>query len=101
MLNAIRRALLRCGVSPASPTPRTANPAAWIDRLEDGRLMAGDVPLVAQAFFGPAEQVTSVVLTFDVPLDPATAANTAAYRIVTVTKERNDGVFGDGSTDRD
>lgn len=63
--------------------------------------MAGDVPLVAQAFFGPAEQVTAVVLTFNVPLDPATAANTAAYRIVTVTKERNDGVFGDGSTDLD
>lgn len=61
----------------------------------------GDVPLVAQAFFGPAEAVTSVVLTFNVPLDPATAANKAAYRIVTVTKEKNDGLFGDGSTEID
>jgi hypothetical protein len=61
----------------------------------------GDVPLVAQAFVGPAEQVTSVVLTFAMPLDPTTAANTAAYRIVTVTKEKNDGFFGDGSTDTD
>ena len=61
----------------------------------------GDVPLVAQAFFGPAEAVTSVVLTFAVPLDPATAADTAAYRIVTVTKEKDDGLFGDGSTETD
>ena len=101
MLNAIRRLLLRRNAAALIHTRPGASRAvpACAQPLEARRLMARDVPLVAQAFFGPAEDVTAVVLTFSVPLDPVTAANTAAYRIVTVKKERDDGVFGDGTTD--
>ncbi len=69
--------------------------------LERRQLLAANVPLVAQAFLGSSEDVTAVVLTFAAPLDPVTAADTAAYRIVRVTKSRNDGFFGDGKTERD
>src|SRR5688500_15494659 len=101
MFNAIRRVLLRVRTPLTRDEGRRIASPPCAQPLEERRMMARDVPLVAQAFFGPAEAVTSVVLTFDVPLDPATAANTAAYRIVRVTKERNDGFFGDGSIDRD
>ena len=99
MFNAIRRVLHRSNDLAAGGGGGGAPPCA--ERLEARQLMARPVPVVAQAFVGPPEQVTAVVLTFDVPLDPATAANTAAYRVVRVTKERDDGFFGDGSSDLD
>jgi hypothetical protein len=99
MFNAIRRLPLRRNALAGNDHCRNGSPArpACAQPLEGRLFMAADVPLVAQAFHGPAEDVTAVVLTFDVPLDPVTAANTAAYRIVTVKKERDDGIFGDGS----
>ena len=80
------------GTAPA-PTPACVQP------LERRQLLAAVGPVVAQQFIGPPDAVTAVVLTFDVPLDPASAANPGAYRIVRVKKERNDGPFGDGQTE--
>lgn len=108
MFNAIRRVLRQTNIV----TTRAPAAADCVQGLERRWMLAGDVPLVAQAFFGPAEAVTSIMLTFAVPLDPATASNADAYRITTVTKNKKDGLFGggliggglfggDGSTERD
>ena len=72
------------------------------ETLEPRRLMATVGPVVAQHFIGPQEAVTAVVLTFDVPLDPATAQNAGAYKLVRKTEDDDDGGFGgggDGGTD--
>ena len=66
--------------------------------LEPRRLMASVGPVVAQQFIGTGDSVTSVVLTFDVPLDPATATNPAAYRFVRKFQVDDEGgFFGSGN----
>ena len=74
-----------------------------VETLEPRRLMASVGPVVAQHFIGPQEAVTAVVLTFDVLLDPTTAQNPAAYKLVRKTEDDDDGGFGgsggDGGTD--
>jgi hypothetical protein len=71
----------------------------FVDSLEPRRLMATVGPVVAQHFIGPQEAVTAVVLTFDVPLDPTTAQNTSAYKLVRKSQDDDDGFGGDGGTD--
>jgi hypothetical protein len=56
--------------------------ACRVELLEHRRLMAIQGPVVAQQFIGTVDAVTAVVLHFDVPLDPATASNVNAYRMV-------------------
>jgi hypothetical protein len=72
-----------------------------VETLEPRKLMASVGPVVAQHFIGPQEAVTAVVLTFDVPLDPATAQNPGAYKLVRKSRESDDGPFGDGDSTTD
>jgi hypothetical protein len=50
-------------------------------------------PVVAQEFVGPPEAITSVVLTFNVPLDPTTAQNPDAYAMIRKFSSQDDGFF--------
>lgn len=64
--------------------------------------MARPVPVIAQEFVGTVEQITSVVLTFDRALDPASAQNPAAFRMIEkFRKDDSDGGFFDGEDDSD
>jgi hypothetical protein len=56
---------------------------------------------VAQQFVGTVDAVTSVVLTFDVPLDPTTAQNVEAYRLVRKERSTDDGFGGSGESSTD
>jgi hypothetical protein len=68
-----------------------------IESLECRRLLATVGPLVAQHFVGTPEGITSVVLTFDVPLDPTTASNSDAYSLVKKFRsDKDDEGFGGG-----
>src|SRR5687767_3169945 len=57
-----------------------------VEPLEPRRLLAAAGPaagpLVAHRFVGEPEGITAVVLTFNVPLDPATAQNPQAYEFI-------------------
>ncbi len=68
------------------------------ESLESRQLMAATVgPVVAQQFVGTPAAITSVVLTFNVPLDPVTAQNADSYRMVRKFRDGNDTFFiGDG-----
>jgi hypothetical protein len=68
--------------------------------------MATVGPVVAQHFVGTQESVTAVVLTFDVPLDPASAQNVSAYKMVRKSRSGGDiefglGGFGEGDSETD
>jgi hypothetical protein len=62
--------------------------------LERRQLLAAASPIVAQQFVGTPEGITSVVLTFNVALDPATAQNPDSYELI--KKFRSDGSDGFG-----
>ena len=51
--------------------------SAVMESMEPRRLLAG--PVVAMTILGTEQEVTGVVLTFNVPLDPASAQNPDAY----------------------
>src|SRR4051812_31560108 len=68
--------------------------APRIESLERRRLMAIQGPVVAQQFIGTVDEVTAVVLHFNVPLDPATASNVNAYRFVRKFRSSDDGGLG-------
>jgi len=56
--------------------------------------MAIQGPVVAQQFIGTVDEVTAVVLHFNVPLDPATASNVNGYRFVRKFRSKDDGGLG-------
>jgi hypothetical protein len=73
----------------------SSSPASLVEPLESRRLLsdgvvvaAGELPdiagpqLVGMHLVGPNDAVTQVVLTFNEPLDPATAQDTAAYQLL-------------------
>jgi hypothetical protein len=67
----------------SAAAPSVSHSVAKIENLETRTLMARvPVPVAAQEFVGTQEAITSVVLTFNVPLDPTTAENPEAYRLV-------------------
>jgi hypothetical protein len=77
------RYLKRSKRSAVAAAPRISRSVPKIENLETRALMSRvPIPLVAQAFVGTQEAITSVVLTFNVPLDPTTAQNPGAYRLV-------------------
>jgi hypothetical protein len=90
---------LRCVISgksstrPAPPAPRPVvrRPVA-IQSLEGRRMLNGgrDNLVVSEQLIGPELGITSVVLTFNQPLDAATADNPNAYAIVRKVNETND-----------
>lgn len=63
-----------------------------IEHLERRRLLAA-TPVVGVSIDGTAGQITAVILTFSVPLDPASAQNVNAYSISKKTKGE-DSSFG-------
>jgi hypothetical protein len=64
-----------------------------IEPLERRQLMAGGA-VIAQQFVGTVEAVSAVILTFNTPLDPATAQNPDAYEMI--KKFRSSGSDGFG-----
>lgn len=106
MLASIRNVLRRrpSDLRPAPAAPAVAAAARAVppvEPLEARRLMAAGGPVVAQQFVGTVDAVTAVVLTFDVPLDPATAQNVEAYRLVRKERSTDDGFGGDGESSTD
>src|SRR5215207_567564 len=70
-----------------------------VESLERRQLMAVG-PIVAQQFVGTPEGITSVVLTFDVALDPTTAQNPDAYELIKKFRSSgSDGFGGFGKKD--
>lgn len=68
-----------------------------VEQLECRRLMARPVPVIAQEFIGSVDHVTQVVLTFDRALDPVTAQNPVAYKMIEKFRKADaDGGFFDG-----
>jgi len=67
-----------------------------IQSLEDRRMFNGgrDALVVTEQLIGPEAAITSVVLTFNQPLDAATADNPNAYAIVRRVNETNDDSSG-------
>jgi hypothetical protein len=63
-----------------------------VEHLESRRLLAAS-PVTAVTINGTAGQINGVVLTFNVPLDPASAQNVKAYSISKKTKG-DDSSFG-------
>lgn len=59
-----------------------------VENLEPRRLFAA-TPVVAVSIDGTAGQIAAVVLTFNTPLDPASAQNVKAYSISRKTKGDN------------
>jgi hypothetical protein len=75
-----------------------------IEWMEPRRLMAAS-PVMAVTMTGTAGQITGVVLTFGVPLDPASAQDVRAYSISKKTKGKDSSFVGidtgtDGTTRR-
>ena len=62
------------------PRPKKA-PYSPAEALESRRLFSTGPSLTGEALLGSAQAVTGVVLTFNQPLDPATAQNVSAYGI--------------------
>jgi len=79
-------------VSPAAPIATIIWAIMMIETMESRVLMAATA-VSAVTMTGTAGQITSVVLTFRVPLDPATAQNVDAYSISKKTKGE-DSSFG-------
>jgi hypothetical protein len=79
--------------------PRAMRPPVIDEPLEQRLLMARMAvgPVVAQQFIGDLEHVTAVVLYFDpaTPLDPASARDTGAYRLVKKTTKSDNPDAGD------
>lgn len=73
---------------------------AVLEPLESRQLMAA-VPVVAQQFNGTVDAVSSVVLTFDVALDPTTAENPDAYAMVRKYRKESINLFGKRETSSD
>ena len=72
-----------------------------IESMESRRLLAA-TPVVAITMSGTGGQVTGVILTFGVPLDPASAQNVDAYSVSKKTKGDDSSPVGgsDGDTRR-
>jgi hypothetical protein len=70
-----------------------------IEAMESRRLLAAG-PVVAVAMTGTSGQITGVILTFAVPLDPASAQNVKSYSISRKTKgeDSNIGVIDTSSS---
>ena len=71
---------------------------AMIEPMESRLLLAGQV--VALTLMGTAGQITGVVMTFDTPLDPASAQNPKAYQAIKKIpgKDSNFGVIDTSSS---
>jgi hypothetical protein len=96
----LKAALRRLFDRHPAPALRGEHPPVIFDEPLEQRLLMARMavgPVVAQQFIGDLEHVTAVVLYFDpaTPLDPASAGNIGAYRLVKKTTKTDNPDAGD------